>query len=95
MTHTPGPWLARNGFVYKDDTVIADCRYLYPGPDGQVEGNTNLFAAAPDLLAALENMMRSNHPPDPGSSTWNTIRMPDDNSCTQASKAIAKAKGND
>jgi len=65
--HTPGPWeISRwkdarlaNGF----ETVISDSRghglvtFCQKGKNKKVEANARLIAAAPDLLAALENAL--------------------------------------
>lgn len=59
--HTPGPWLASpedNGYEWGVDAgewgicICADS----PG-DGSAKANANLIAAAPDLLAALKQIM--------------------------------------
>lgn len=68
-THTPGPWKALRG-VDDDETrwvVVADGPREYliatiengqPGDCLETEGATaSLFAAAPDLLAALKNIL--------------------------------------
>lgn len=47
-THTPGPWLSKEGMVYAEDgdgATLAHVRY---------EPDAHLIAAAPDLLAACE-----------------------------------------
>lgn len=69
--HTPGPWVADHTGDYADDPAkvvkicypdgqqrhlakVYDC-YL-PG-DGDGDANARLIAAAPDLLAALEDLV--------------------------------------
>lgn len=56
--HTPGPWCAIGAAVnaparYADSQNIADCRALLP--DAEIRANARLMAAAPDLLAALQD----------------------------------------
>lgn len=66
MSHTPGKWRLSTPEEYEDDgfagSVVSDddgevwyiaavCLGL---PNGQVEANARLLAAAPDLLEALE-----------------------------------------
>ena len=60
--HTPGPWSTDPryfGNVYCDDatgSLVAKCGPFgfAPRPMVELAANTNLIAAAPDLLAALE-----------------------------------------
>ncbi len=57
-THTPGPWgVERDGFsIYMSNQVVATAI----APDGasihEQRANASLIAAAPDLLAALEQI---------------------------------------
>lgn len=61
MSHTPGPWILKEGFdrdsglrvsrVLRGASIIAECY----GPDDI--DNARLFAAAPDLLAALQEIV--------------------------------------
>lgn len=59
--HTPGPWVVlrdpQHGgpLVCTEDIAIADVMELEGGTD---EANAHLIAAAPDLLAALEDADR-------------------------------------
>lgn len=56
--HTPPPWrVGAYGQVISENRRVADCRVAGMGLH---EGNANarLIAAAPDLLAALELVMR-------------------------------------
>lgn len=92
-THTPGPWtVVRNGdsnalIRYSDGenaSYIAQCNDLQLCPEhGTVEANARLIAAAPDLLAALEELLADKYLADP----INADRM------ANARAAIAKAKG--
>lgn len=65
--HTPGPWYAnQSGLIYavSDDAdesiLICDVEGMdpdYPNRAWQPVANARLIAAAPDLLAALEEML--------------------------------------
>ena len=55
--HTPGPWNIGTGWIYAGPVTNARiiCEFKeHPGNDG----NARLIAAAPDLLAALEGVLR-------------------------------------
>jgi hypothetical protein len=58
MKHTPGPWVAQPG-----DNFITDAREIVIAqmhrhhPDEQVDANARLIAAAPELLAALVELL--------------------------------------
>lgn len=96
MTHTPAPWMYddKNTRITAEDgqLIVAEIRgwgrlqYRENGAQTQ-DANGLLIAAAPDLLAALEEMAAQhycgcNHP-----ACWGCKR---DEMCKQA---IAKAKG--
>lgn len=54
MSHTPGPWEARGGYVCDSKAVtllIAENAYR---PEDEAIANAVLAAAAPELLEALE-----------------------------------------
>lgn len=64
LAHTPGPWnisgAGMDRLIYSDsdqawDLAIVRCG----GNDRQTEANARLIAAAPDLLAALEALLRN------------------------------------
>ncbi len=60
--HTPGPWFCENGddeWQVWHDEGIACIATVHRGcePDGTGETNAHLIAAAPDLLAALEELL--------------------------------------
>ena len=63
MTHTPGPWTFT---VEKDGSFgveIPDGHSVWYGLEGSCQecfGNMHLIAAAPDLLAACENLENDN-----------------------------------
>tara|TARA_R110000868_G_scaffold21307_1_gene88510 strand:+ start:584 stop:988 length:405 start_codon:yes stop_codon:yes gene_type:complete len=59
MTHTPGEWHTNSGQVYSlDETRGATIALVsdHHGPDVQ-QANARLIAAAPDLLAALTEII--------------------------------------
>lgn len=57
--HTPGTWHAHEGQIYPEETghTLALIPY-YSGTEEQ-EANARLIAAAPELLAALQNLLSS------------------------------------
>jgi hypothetical protein len=57
--HTKGKWLISPPWsVHTDDgMMIADCGRSHVLPDRQMTANTRLIAAAPDMLAALEQYL--------------------------------------
>ena len=86
--HTPGPWTHT-----EDGEIIAaeGARYIvaeaFDGfPDGQYQANCRLIAAAPELLEALDRMVR-----------WGRAQKTAEGSgfysLEQACAAIAKARG--
>jgi len=91
--HTPAPWVAR---TYSTETV-RDAVGIYAGsmllpivPDiagrsiEECDANIRLVAAAPDLLAALRNVIASYRANDPDSMA---------NAVNDVEAAIAKATG--
>ncbi len=54
--HTPGPWRSDSPYVSAPSgehrTIVADCDQAFS--DDECEANTRLIAAAPELLAALD-----------------------------------------
>ena len=92
--HTPGPWEAREFAVmdheqtkgigiYSGDDCMSDLVFGQGWSDDQVRANARLIAAAPELLAALEELCADKYLSDP----INADRM------ANARAAIAKAKG--
>jgi hypothetical protein len=68
VTHTPGPWTCRVGtngpFVNERDKTIAPFYVLNPTnigtpaiPQDEARANARLIASAPDLLAALKELI--------------------------------------
>jgi hypothetical protein len=85
--HTPGPWEATKGYtplVMAGETLICTPSARRDGIGGmqlsEVDGNANLIAAAPELLAALERLIADISPDS--AEVWR-----------QAFDAVAKARG--
>lgn len=81
--HTPGPWI----FTGPHDDEFGDPEYVIYGDDGDevigsgiTQSDSRLMAAAPDLLEALEGMVRGAE-----AMGWD--------SAIKARAAIAKARG--
>jgi hypothetical protein len=85
--HTPGPWSVRKGmFIHtgkfaEDAKLVASTHNREIDDMEQCEDNALLIAAAPDLLAALEELLYAT----PGVKMAQAIKMADE--------AIKKAKG--
>lgn len=95
-THTPGPWTFNDRLVmappfgaYSRSHPIAVLRTV--GYDGEEEANGALMAAAPDLLAALLNII-DNHDRGDIRSEWLDGTDGEPN-FDFAREAIAKARG--
>lgn len=88
MSHTPGPWEISK--LATPDYAPEFAIYAGPGPKvaivthGNSEANAKLIAAAPDLLAALQDLMTPAIERNPN--LWHEAR-------TKARAAIAKATG--
>ena len=91
VKHTAGPWIASTivgrepevlmvGGGDDGSLIVADVRFDY-GLD-TVRANANLIAAAPDLLAALQELLE--HEPEEMVGVWYNART-----------AVAKATGKD
>lgn len=87
--HTPGPWRVANGRIYSrayqtalDLRLFVICDLdMGNDPRGEQESNARLIAAAPELLAALQELLTDKYLSDP----INKDRM------AKARAAIAKA----
>ena len=81
--HTPGPWYnsdlrkGRMVFAKTDTRLVADCSDISVRTEGEEQANARLIAAAPELLEALEYLMKHDN-----SEGWSNARA-----------AIAKARG--
>lgn len=90
-TPTPGPWHIAQAdphlppYVVSDVTGIVVCDLV--GPPDRTEANATLISAAPDLLAALDDLMAQFVEVYRGDG-WVT-----DSSYLKACEAIAKAEG--
>jgi hypothetical protein len=90
--HTPGPWFAVGYQVEIESETVADicttnANLFGQGglhDDARAMANARLIAAAPDLLAALEDIVQASDAND-GDSLMNAIQA--------AQTIIAKAKG--
>ena len=83
--HTPGPWIWSAGLSIwreSDSQIVSSvaCDSVF-NPTEEEVSNARLISAAPDLLAALESMVKK----------IDTDKLPI--SCSLARAAIAKAKG--
>ena len=85
--HTPGPFYAINGSIYKD---FGEVRYriadVSPYVWDDVEPIARLIAAAPELLEALQEIMNQ-------TDGRNNSVMGQERAYSIARAAIAKAKG--
>ena len=88
--HTPGPWTIRNGCIYgtvpeRDPEYICE-----PWGRGHAEtqANMHLICAAPDLLAALQQLLdeQEDAPLERRRTEWAEA-------CARARRAIAQAEG--
>ena len=83
--HTPGPWHVEPSPDRVHFDIRADGVHV-PHGSGKGEANARLIAAAPDLLAALEDVVASAQANCSGSLA---------NAITAGQEAIAKAKGSE
>ena len=91
-THTSGPWYpvtlgASPDHSWAIDSELVEIARLSEWPDhkAEAEANARLIAAAPEMLAALEELLADKYLADP----INADRM------EKARAAVAKAKGGD
>lgn len=83
---TPGPWERHDASVYAGSVIVACCPKNHwtaiELPEAEKLANARLIASAPELLAALENLVAD----------WERVHgpVPEDH---EARAAIAKAKG--
>jgi hypothetical protein len=82
--HTPGPWTIQGAYIGTDDAHVAQVKGEGRGVNSQrAEANSMLIAAAPDLLAALEELIAEMYEfHNQNTEGWNMARA-----------AIAKATG--
>jgi len=56
-SHTPGPWTVRGPTGYLNQTAIDPAIGCAYGSGDEVQANAALIAAAPDLAAALRDLL--------------------------------------
>lgn len=85
MTHTPGPWVAKNERVWNAEEVMyqAASNFDAINPSQTLQANAKLIAAAPEMLQALRDML----------ATYVDTTIPATFAATAAREAIAKATG--
>lgn len=85
--HTQGEWVSKGCEIYNLNTGKTIARTDIGGTDEQTEANARLIAAAPELLEALEDILRK----------MNLLILPTERRNSkiyqQAKQAINKAKG--
>lgn len=86
--HTPGPWNFHGSTLVQDkgNRLNLGTFHEAPGLGTAADSNARLIAAAPDLLAALQDLCRL--------SIWNNASDYDRARVTKARAAIARATGN-
>lgn len=96
--HTPGPWVTDKATI----RTQAEPGWLIATIENAIarDANARLIASAPDLLAALENLLQSDlvewFPPSPntgGKGDWTDELKAKGAPILAARAAIAKAKG--
>lgn len=100
MSHTPGPWqwdppdeeIHYGMIIHEHDLGTIDIAIVEPGPLGdetQWEANATLIAAAPELLEALDALLRHHQ-----TAAFAAHDIPDRGpEARRAHTAIAKARG--
>lgn len=100
--HTPGPWrvIGSDTVVGPKGNVVAECcGYSDHAKDptqqaqGGRESNASLIAAAPDLVAALELMVRADEAIERGEGLPSDRAMLRIAALDAAAEALAKARG--
>lgn len=93
--HTPGPWEAKEGDVIADGDVIAIAYGRSAAtPTEEIFANAKLFAAAPDLLASVAELL-ADMPYECDCDCCECDPFIEDGDCChmRAHVALAKAKG--
>lgn len=97
--HTPGPWKAQSRCASDGTLVVKDASFDeicvvrektlrdYTDEDKKHVANARLIAAAPDLLAACEAVLKADANPQP----W--LEPKYSNAIAQARSALSKARG--
>lgn len=84
--HTPGPWALSANFHQTQKVVSNDCEVVKLPPTEVGKANAHLISAAPELLAALEEIvsfLETNYDHNAAAMKY----------CDSSIEAIAKAKG--
>ena len=91
--HTPGPWRNDNGVEISAGKCTSICGMRHPFDDAEKMANANLIAAAPDLLAALELMVRADQAIEREEGLCSDRILLRIAALDAAAEALAKAKG--
>lgn len=83
--HTPGPWRENYGTVLDENLNLIAVVHSGVWPDEKCRADTRLIAAAPELLALLEEARRTLE-------MWKDV-APAVSLCADIDKMIAKARG--
>lgn len=93
MTHTKGPWTIRNKTEFRNQVAIEPSIGCAYGAGQEVLANATLMASAPELLEALESLVKEYEyvvrSEFEGTSSYVPLLEP----AVSAKAAIAKAKG--
>jgi hypothetical protein len=90
--HTPGPWTAQTRgtteatITAHDGGLVADLHSPWLSP-----ADIRLIAAAPDLLAALADLVELHHDWEPGGRALKSLVVSNDKFIAAARAAIARA----
>ncbi|HET9109067.1 MAG TPA: hypothetical protein VFN79_17965 [Steroidobacteraceae bacterium] len=86
--HTPGPWRQTGTFTVQDSRGNRVARTGMARPHAENEANAHLIASAPDLLAALQQLLdeQEDAPLERRRTEWAEA-------CARARRAIAQAEG--
>ena len=91
-THTPAPWqVSPYGNITSKSGKIASVEQMPGNYESEKQANAHLIASAPDLLSALEGLMKrcvkdaEHYAPDGNEPIWAFI--------SDASDALCKARG--
>jgi hypothetical protein len=93
--HTPGPWHKELGsYIYARTSKVADAYFAQT--ESERTANARLIAAAPELLTALQEVVRvfDSHPSSITDTVWVTGESPE-TLYDHCRAAIAKATGGD
>jgi len=92
MEHTPGPWKETGLSIVEDKPVYYLIAEVNRIDSGATRANAHLIAAAPDLLAACEALMKWIGPPPADRLSYDSKR---EDAWRMATNAIHRARGED